>query len=377
MAFAVLGMAYSAVWGTFTSALWTLFFRTVTGMARLRGRQSRRHPRHLTRRSRTAATRSASRPSRRHRPSRRRSPMPDGRLVVCATPIGNLGDVTLRVLDALRDADTVAAEDTRVTRKLLARYEISAPSSATTSTRRAPGAPATRRAHARRRGDRARLGRGHAGRQRSGRAAGRRCIDGRRRRSRCCRAPARSWRRSSRAGCPRTRSTSAASCRGRPGSGAAPRALAEPRRDARLLRVAAPRRRHARRARRGLAGPARRMARELTKLHEEVVRGAHRRAWRARSPRARSSRARSCCSSGRRVRGGSRSLDEDAVREQRRRAHGRRRSRAAAVKEVARSLRGAPQRRSTGSRTDDRRLSACDVRLSPTGTPPFAARPPS
>ena len=47
-----------------------------------------------------------------------------GRLVVCATPIGNLGDVTLRVLDALRDADTVAAEDTRVSRKLLARYEI-------------------------------------------------------------------------------------------------------------------------------------------------------------------------------------------------------------------------------------------------------------
>jgi len=47
-----------------------------------------------------------------------------GKLVVCATPIGNLGDVTLRVLDALRQADTVAAEDTRVTRKLLARYEI-------------------------------------------------------------------------------------------------------------------------------------------------------------------------------------------------------------------------------------------------------------
>jgi 16S rRNA (cytidine1402-2'-O)-methyltransferase len=47
-----------------------------------------------------------------------------GRLVVCATPIGNLGDVTLRVLDALREADTIAAEDTRVTRKLLARYQI-------------------------------------------------------------------------------------------------------------------------------------------------------------------------------------------------------------------------------------------------------------
>jgi 16S rRNA (cytidine1402-2'-O)-methyltransferase len=47
-----------------------------------------------------------------------------GRLVVCATPIGNLGDVTLRVLDALRDADVIAAEDTRVTRKLLSRYDI-------------------------------------------------------------------------------------------------------------------------------------------------------------------------------------------------------------------------------------------------------------
>jgi 16S rRNA (cytidine1402-2'-O)-methyltransferase len=44
--------------------------------------------------------------------------------MVCATPIGNLGDVTLRVLDALRDADVIAAEDTRVTRKLLSRYEI-------------------------------------------------------------------------------------------------------------------------------------------------------------------------------------------------------------------------------------------------------------
>lgn len=51
--------------------------------------------------------------------------MPDtGRLIVCATPIGNLRDVSLRVLDALREADTVAAEDTRVTSKLLARYEI-------------------------------------------------------------------------------------------------------------------------------------------------------------------------------------------------------------------------------------------------------------
>jgi 16S rRNA (cytidine1402-2'-O)-methyltransferase len=53
--------------------------------------------------------------------------MPDGRLVVCATPIGNLGDVTLRVLEALRAADVVEAEDTRVTRKLFARYEITTP----------------------------------------------------------------------------------------------------------------------------------------------------------------------------------------------------------------------------------------------------------
>jgi 16S rRNA (cytidine1402-2'-O)-methyltransferase len=51
--------------------------------------------------------------------------MADGRLVVCATPIGNLGDVTLRVLEALKSADVVEAEDTRVTRKLFARYGIS------------------------------------------------------------------------------------------------------------------------------------------------------------------------------------------------------------------------------------------------------------
>jgi 16S rRNA (cytidine1402-2'-O)-methyltransferase len=45
-------------------------------------------------------------------------------LAVCATPIGNLDDVTLRVLDALRDADVVLCEDTRRTRTLLRRHGI-------------------------------------------------------------------------------------------------------------------------------------------------------------------------------------------------------------------------------------------------------------
>ncbi len=47
-----------------------------------------------------------------------------GRLVVCPTPIGNLRDITLRVLDALGAADTVACEDTRRTRVLLERHGI-------------------------------------------------------------------------------------------------------------------------------------------------------------------------------------------------------------------------------------------------------------
>ena len=47
-------------------------------------------------------------------------------LVVCPTPIGNLEDVTLRVLSALREADVVACEDTRRTRTLLERYGVTA-----------------------------------------------------------------------------------------------------------------------------------------------------------------------------------------------------------------------------------------------------------
>jgi 16S rRNA (cytidine1402-2'-O)-methyltransferase len=49
-----------------------------------------------------------------------------GRLIVCPTPIGNLEDVTLRVLAALREADIVACEDTRRTRTLLDRYGVAA-----------------------------------------------------------------------------------------------------------------------------------------------------------------------------------------------------------------------------------------------------------
>jgi 16S rRNA (cytidine1402-2'-O)-methyltransferase len=49
-----------------------------------------------------------------------------GRLIVCPTPIGNLEDITLRVLAALREADLVACEDTRRTRQLLDRYGVSA-----------------------------------------------------------------------------------------------------------------------------------------------------------------------------------------------------------------------------------------------------------
>lgn len=50
-----------------------------------------------------------------------------GRLTIIATPIGNLQDLSMRALDVLRNLDVLFCEDTRVTQRLLARYEIRVP----------------------------------------------------------------------------------------------------------------------------------------------------------------------------------------------------------------------------------------------------------
>ncbi len=60
-------------------------------------------------------------------PNTNQAESPAGKLYLCPTPIGNLGDITERTVETLKNADLIAAEDTRVSMKLLNHLEIKKP----------------------------------------------------------------------------------------------------------------------------------------------------------------------------------------------------------------------------------------------------------
>ena len=69
-----------------------------------------------------------------------------GTLYLCATPIGNLGDMTPRVVETLQTVDVIAAEDTRNSIKLLNHFDIHTPMTSYHEYNKVESAPAGRTA---------------------------------------------------------------------------------------------------------------------------------------------------------------------------------------------------------------------------------------